>query len=162
MVEIKLKRDELLSLLNDLDGPGNIPEDADDDYLAIVVANRLMLVTNVTKIQRALAKQLPMSWRGRLQRRAIELENAARAVRDATAGRQPPTGNLVVNVPASVGSTQFYGRDGRVAVPRNQDGRIVLDLYEGEFRILLANRQHGLDWQNANPTLLAEISGTGR
>jgi hypothetical protein len=128
----------------------------------MIVANRLMLVTNVTKIERALAKQLPMSWRGRLQRRAIELENAARAVRDATAGRQPPKGNLVVNVPASLGSTSFVGKDGRVAAPREQDGRIVIDLFEGEFKILLRNRQHGLDWQNANPTLLAEISGASR
>lgn len=95
--------------------------------------------------------------RATLMARRIDLANSARAVRDAAAGRQPPRGNLVVNVPAGVDTSHYYGRDGRVAVARiAEDGRAVLDLFLGEFKQLLMDRKHGLDWQNANPEILRE------
>lgn len=85
----------------------------------------------------------------------IELENAARAARDAAAGKQPPKGNIAVIVPEGMGISHFYGHNGRVACARvAEGGQIVLDLFVDEFRNLLVGGR-GLDWQNANPEATA-------
>ena len=88
--------------------------------------------------------------RAKLMARRIELDNAARSVRDAAAGGQPARGNLVVNVPGEIGLSHFYGNKGRVVCARMIEGVLVLDLFLNEFRTLLSDRRHGLAWQKAN------------
>jgi hypothetical protein len=161
-MEMALTREELLALLDDIGGHGFVPEDADEATLTTITSNRLALVTNHAAIDRALTRHLPMTWRGRLIARKIELDNAARAVADAARGRPPQRGNLVVVVPPGIGISHFHGQEGRVVSARTQDGQTVLDLFAAEFRSLLSSRQHGLAWQAANPNLLAEIAQVAR
>lgn len=158
MEDIGLTRKELLALLNDLGGHGNLPADADDGYLAAIVTSKLALVTDIASIERALAKPMPMTWRGRLTARKIELERAAQAVRDAERGGTPRKGNLVVTVPDSVGLSHYQGKTGRVAMARVEDGRVVIDLFADEFKSLLTDRKFGRDWHDANTALLAQIA----
>jgi hypothetical protein len=95
--------------------------------------------------------------RATLMARRITLYQAAKAT--AEANRRPKLqGNLVVNIPASVGSTQLYGKNGRVAHPRViEGGRIVIDLFIDEFKSLLMHRECGLAWHNANHELLQRL-----
>ncbi len=159
--EIALTRDELLALLDDLGGYGVDLQAVDDDTLVAVVNNKINLAVDMAKIDVVLAKPLPMSWRGRLTSRKIELENAARAVRDAAAGRQPPRGNMVITVPDGIGTTHYYGKD-RVVCSRIEGGRTVLDLHPQEFRSLLNDRHHGLRWQESNPEAVRQLAETSR
>ena len=112
------------------------------------------------KLDEALA-QLPASQenletRAALMARRIEFDQAARAA--AANSRPQPRGNLVVNVPDGVGISHFFGNGGRVVRSRiADDGRLVLDLFLDEFKNLLASRQHGLDWQIANPEALQRL-----
>jgi hypothetical protein len=92
--------------------------------------------------------------RANLMARRITLDQDIRAA--AANSRPQPRGNLVVNVPDGSGISHFYGTGGRLCQTRiTDDGRVVLDLFMAEFRNLLASRQHGLDWQNANPDAIA-------
>jgi hypothetical protein len=95
--------------------------------------------------------------RATLMARRIELSQGAKAT--AEANRQhKPIGNLIVNVPQSLGISNYYGERGRTTQSRvTEDGKVVLDLFEGEFKTLLMGR-HGLEWQTANPDLLALIA----
>jgi len=93
-------RDDLLALLDDLGGADKASlQDADDNYLAAIVKNRILLVADIARIDKALAKIMPMEWRAELMMHRNTLERAAQAVREAASGRQPPCGNLVVNIP---------------------------------------------------------------
>jgi len=156
----QLTRNDLIALLDDLGGHGSSVESlqaTDDETLVAIIKNRLALVVDMSRIESTLMRPLPIEWRAQLTARRGELEQAAKAA--AAAGRQPPRGNLVVNIPAGIGVSHYYGARGRAAVARmNEDGRAVLDLFPDEFRALLQDRKHGLDWQNANSTLLSEIA----
>jgi len=66
-----------------------------------------------------------------------------------------------VNVPPSMGVSNYYSAQGRSAQSRTtDDGRLVIDLFAGEFKSLLMGRD-GLEWQNANHELLALIAQQG-
>jgi hypothetical protein len=96
--------------------------------------------------------------RAALMARRIELSQAAKAT--AEANRQPkPRGNLVISVPAGVGTSHYYSDRGRVAQSRvTEAGAVVLDLFVGEFKALLSSRD-GLLWQNANPDAMRALAG---
>jgi len=159
----ELTRGNLLALLDDLGGSGESVTAADDQMLEMIVKNRLSLVVDMARIEAALTRPMPTEWRARLTERRIELDNAARAVRDAASGRQPPRGNLVINVPDGVGISHFYGNGGRLCCSRvADDGRLVLDLFMNEFRNLLASRQHGRAWETANPEALQRLGEVAR
>jgi hypothetical protein len=117
-----------------------------------------MTTVDVQNIDAALAR-LPatpktdkdLDARAALMARRIELDQAARITSAASSQRQQ-RGNLVVNVPAAVGTTHHYSGRGRVSQSRvTEDGRVVLDLFPEEFRTLLADRRFGHDWHNSNP-----------
>ena len=152
----ELSRDDLIAILETLGGyDKSTIKSADHDTVAAILKNRIALVADVARIESALLKPLPLEWRAALMTRRIELENAARAVRDAAAGKQPPRGNLEINIPPNIGLTHYYGAGGRTVCARvaPHGGRVV-DLFAGEFRNLLVDRQHGLSWQTCNPEAL--------
>jgi hypothetical protein len=92
--------------------------------------------------------------RATLTARRMEIEQAQRAAA-AEATRPPkPRGNLIVNIPAKLGITDFISNNGRVAKARVEGGRAVLDLFQPEFTTLLTGPQ-GLLWQRDNEDLLA-------
>jgi hypothetical protein len=93
--------------------------------------------------------------RANLMARRCELDQAARAA--ASRSQPRPRGNLEVNVPPSIGCTQFISERGRECVARvADDGRIVLDLFAGEFKSLLAGNA-GLTWQKYNEDLMLAL-----
>jgi hypothetical protein len=117
----------------------------------------------VQKLDEALAR-LPASpvtgedieARAALMARRIELDQSARAA--AANSRPQPRGGLVVNVPVNVGTTHLYGRGGRVACSRvAEDGRVVIDLFQDEFKRLLGDRMYGQAWHDANPEALRRL-----
>jgi hypothetical protein len=77
------------------------------------------------------------------------------AIRNAAANSRPqPRGNLEINVPNGSGLTHYYGTGGRVVCARVAgDGRLILDLFQAEFRSLLSGA-NGLAWQACNPDVL--------
>jgi hypothetical protein len=162
----ELTRDDLLALLADLGGYGSSNESlraTDDETLVAIVRNRLNLVVDMARIEAALMRSLPLDWRARLTMRRGELEQAAKAVRDAAAGRQPPKGNIVVVVPTSVGISHLYGAQGRIVCSRvADDGQLVLDLFMHEFKNLLADRRDGLAWHNSNPEAVRQMGELAR
>jgi len=87
--------------------------------------------------------------RATLMAARITLDQATKAT--AAANSRPTLrGNLAVNVPPAIGTSTFYSDRGRVAQARvTEDGRVVLDLFVGEFKSLLMGRD-GLHWQNSN------------
>jgi hypothetical protein len=101
--------------------------------------------------------------RATLMRRRGDLENAARAEAAASRQKQRPRGDLVINVPRGVGISHLYGQRGRVCCSRlTEDGRLVMDLFVDEFRILLSDRTHGLAWHNANGEALQRLGEMAR
>ena len=112
-----------------------------------------MTLEDIDKELASLPADADFDARASLMRRRIELDNAAHAARNAAAGRQLPVGNLVVVVPAGIGISHFFGKNGRIAQSRvADDGRLVLDsLPSTNSEFCSMDRQHGLDWQNANP-----------
>jgi hypothetical protein len=64
---------------------------------------------------------------------------------------------ITVNVPEG-GPSHIYDRTGRVYQSRLVDGRLVVDLLPAVFKTLIANRQNGLDWERANPEVLAQLA----
>ncbi len=97
--------------------------------------------------------------RAALMARRIEIDQAAKVVRDAASGRQPARGGIQVTIPDGLGLSHFFGTNGRVATARvAEDGRRVLDLFVHEFRTLLGDRQYGLDWHNCNPEALRQLA----
>jgi len=98
--------------------------------------------------------------RAALMARRIQIDQAAKVAADANS-RPKPRGNLTVNVPPSMGVSNYYSAQGRSAQSRTtDDGRLVIDLFAGEFKSLLMGRD-GLEWQNANHELLALIAQQG-
>jgi hypothetical protein len=96
--------------------------------------------------------------RADLVRRRGELEQAAKTTAEAN-GQPKPRGNLMVFVPPAIGTSTYYSDRGRVAQSRaTEDGRVVLDLFVGEFKSLLMGRD-GLLWQNLNPDAMLAIAG---
>jgi hypothetical protein len=156
--ELEFTRKDLLALLDDLGVADNAAHAADDAMLEAVVRNRLQLVVDVAKIDRLLAKSLPIEWRAKLMARRGELENAARAVREAVTGRQPATGGLEVVVPPDVGISHLIGIGGRVCCSRlKDDGRLVFDLFPHELRSLLGDKKHGLLWERSNSEAIRQL-----
>jgi hypothetical protein len=96
--------------------------------------------------------------RHRLMVQRIELDQAARHA--AANSRPQPRGNLMIYVPPSMGSTTYYGPTGRSAQARVADnGRLVIDLFVGEFKSLLMGRD-GLHWHNSNPEAVRALGQT--
>jgi hypothetical protein len=94
--------------------------------------------------------------RAALMARRCELDQAARAA----ANRQPkPRGNLQVFVPPTLGISHFISERGREAQARmTEEGRLVLDLFVGEFKGLLSGQNgHSLLWQECNPDAMRAL-----
>ena len=63
---------------------------------------------------------------------------------------------MLVNIPKGAEISHHYSLDGTVAVARQQDGRMVLDIKPADFKALVNNRKTGLLWLEANPHALNE------
>jgi hypothetical protein len=162
--ETAFRREDFVAILDSLGSPGGSIDDVDDDMLEAVVRNRLQLVVDTARIERALLnKSLPLEWRASLIVRLTDLENAKRAVANAAAGRPQVRGALTVRVPPEIALSHFLGIGGRTVMVRADDnGGLVLDLFAQEFRVLLEDRKYGLNWHEANAEAIQQLAAISR
>jgi hypothetical protein len=141
-----LTRDELIDLLVVVGGSGADLHAADDVTLSAIVLNRILAVTDASKLAAALAMPLTLEWRAVLTRRQIELDQIAKVP-----PRKPPTyPGLTVFIPPVLESmTHFIDDRGNSHETRIVDGKRVLDMSVAAFMAFLGG-PHGLDWSRAN------------
>jgi hypothetical protein len=158
MRETEFTRELLLGLLTDLGA--SFPRDAhslDDPILAAMVKSRLALVADTATIDKALERELSMSWRGALMARRIELDQIARAA--AMPKKEPVYAGLTVRVPPEHDAlTHIYASDGLPRAVRMENGQRVVDISVAAFLGLVTNKTGGMAWERVNQDALARIS----
>jgi hypothetical protein len=154
--EAELSRADLLELIDAIGGHGGLDE-ITDDMLPAVFRNRLQL-TDPARIEKALARPLPVEYRAMLMHRKLDLETET-ARRAMAVDRQTQRGGLTVRVPDHLGISHFVGQNGRTIMVRaDESGHAVLDLFPAEFHVLLQDRVHGLDWQKVNEAAIHRLA----
>ena len=158
MREIEFSREMMLELFADLGG--RVPRHAHElaeHIVAAMVTNRLAQVTDRATIDKALERDLPMSWRAALVARMGELDQAARAA--AMPKKEPVYAGLTVRVPPEHdGLTHIYAADGLPRPVRVVDGERVVDVGVAAFRGLIENKRNGMAWERVNQDIIARIS----
>jgi hypothetical protein len=153
-----LNRDELIALLDAVDGDADLT--LDDVMLTAVITNTIGRITDAAKLARAMDRPLNYELRAALVARSIELqqrEQQSRAMPTPTTTESFP---LAVVVPERFSSmSHFVDAKGRTrAVYLDDSGRRVLDMNASEYKLTFLGGAHGLDWAACNPGIETKLA----